>query len=340
MASTKDIIDEHNIQDEFTVIRQFEEFTAKFNKVYESDELKNYRYAVFASNMERAAKLTRASNGRTVHGVTKFSDLTQEEFAAQYLGNKPLFGQAAIDRVHNAKVLTPLGSAVNVTSWDWRTKGNVSPVKDQGQCGSCWAFSVTEEIESMYSLKHSTIPPILSPQQIVSCDSQDGGCNGGNTPTAYQYVESAGLEGEIDYPYTSGTTTQTGDCKYDGTKVQARITGFTYATPPCHLTCTKQDEDLLASNLMTQGPVSICVDATDGWQSYVSGVLTSSCPSGYFSQNHCVQLVGFNTDSTGNKYWIVRNSWSTSWGEGGYIYLPYGINACGLADEATIATVA
>merc|ERR1719386_495114 len=134
---------------------------------------------------------------------------------------------------------------------DWSAKGATSPVKDQGQCGSCWAFSATETIESAVYMATKQLPPQLAPQQIVSCDSQDAGCNGGNPVTAYQYVEQAGgLDVESDYPYTSGKTEETGTCKWSGKK-KVKVTDWKYAIKPCQSgSCKGQDEDGLKAALI------------------------------------------------------------------------------------------
>jgi len=218
----------------------------------------------------------------------------------------------------------------------------VTAVKDQGQCGSCWAFSATEAVESAYILAGNTAVA-LSPQQTVDCDNKgsDQGCNGGDTVTAYAYMETVGIEAEANYPYVSGGTGAAGTCAFNASEVVAKISGFVYATPGCTDACPSQNEDLLAQNLYSTGPVSICVDAST-WQTYVSGVLTaaSGCQSAYTALDHCVELVGYGTDSSsGQKFWSVRNSWNTSWGEQGYIRLLYGANTCGVADEATQVTI-
>jgi len=227
----------------------------------------------------------------------------------------------------------------NNTLVDWRQKGAVSKVKDQAQCGSCWAFSATEQIESAWFLAKGTLP-ILSPQQIVSCDKTDQGCNGGDTPTAYAYVKSAGgLESEAAYPYSSGGGS-TGTCKFKAASIVAKISGFSYATSPCSGSCKTQDEATFANNVAAKGPASICVNA-EAWQLYSSGVLSAKACGGsaYTDLDHCVQLVGYNKPASGKSYWIVRNSWGTSWGYSGYIYVEYGTNACGVADEATFVTI-
>merc|ERR1712087_839231 len=286
-----------------------------------------------ALNLEQGIDCTDLFDGEEcVFGITKFSDMFEDEFAKTKLGYKPL----------NESVDVPvldLGSAgLEVpTSIDWRTKGAVSKVKDQGQCGSCWAFSTTEEIESQVFMATGKLPD-LSTQQIISCDKTDDGCDGGNTETAYAYVKKAGgLDTAEDYPDKSHNSGRTGKCKWDKKEV-AKVKGFTYATKPCNSgACKHQDEDALASALVAKGPVSICVNAGgNGWQVYKKGVFSKKCSGAASQLDHCVQLVGY--DKTGpTPYWIVRNSWNTDWGIDGYMHLKMGSNLCGVADEATIA---
>jgi len=211
---------------------------------------------------------------------------------------------------------------------DWRNQNMVTPVKNQEQCGSCWAFSVVENIESMYCMKNqidcTTFPP-LSPQEIVDCDTTDAGCDGGDPPTAYQFVMTeGGLEDDSDYPYTA----QDGTCNFQANLVKVTITNWQYATQ-------NSNEQTMQNNLVSWGPLSICVDA-EPWQDYTGGVLMASDCSNQL--DHCVQLVGYDmTQST--PFWIVRNSWGADWGENGYIRLQYGQDTCGCADEATSAII-
>ena len=218
------------------------------------------------------------------------------------------------------------------------------PAQDQGNCGSCWAFSATEEIESAWLMAGNS-REILAPQQIVSCDKKDLGCNGGDTPTAYKYVMKAkGMVTESSYPYKSGKNNRNGRCKCDLGKKVVQIKGFAYATPPKrNLMATKgkgkkANEAKMAATMASKGPVSVCVDATT-WQNYKRGIVTRSCRQ---QLDHCVQAVGFhkggNADGRGG-YWIVRNSWNTDWGEKGYIYVGYGGDHCGIANEATVVSV-
>jgi len=311
------------------VYSAFLKYQTDFNKVYTSIPEHDQRFAAFSQTVERVERMNKA-HGSNIYGLNKFSDMTQAEFKQSHLGYKrsPVRAEPLI-------MDKPVQAAP--TSFDWRTKNAVTAVKDQGQCGSCWAFSVTEELESMWFLSGKNIPT-LAPQQIVSCDTVDQGCNGGDTVTGYAYVKKAGgQEAEASYPYTATDS----KCKFSASKVVSTISAFKYATPPCNDSCNSQDETTLAANLASTGPVSICVYA-ESWQDYTGGVLKSNCPHDISSLDHCVQLVGYvgasSTDAASN-YWLVRNSWGADWGEAGYIWVEMGKNLCGVADEATIAIV-
>jgi len=299
------------------VMSAFTDFQKTYGKSYTDAEFPK-RLEIFNDNLERVNKLNAEHillGGEAVHGVTQFSDLTPEEFKATYLTYVPR-NESGIERPL-LELDGPLAAVV-----DWRTKGAVTAVKDQGQCGSCWAFSATEAIESYFFLKQGSLIE-LSPQQITSCDKVDGGCNGGWPYRAYQYVKSAGgLERASDYPYTSGGSGQTGACKFVSSKV---VSG----SAPTGYTSIQQSESQLQAAL-NNGPASVCV-AADAFQTYRGGILRS-CPG---QIDHCVQAVGY--DST-NNYWIVRNSWATTWGEQGYIRIAMGQDLCQIAQAATFPT--
>jgi len=298
----------------------FAQYVKDYGKVYASEEEYNQRKENYARKVSSIKSLS-VSNPYATFAVNKFSDLSEDEFASMYL--MPTFEPT---HVNDENTLTVLENVNVPSSFDWRLVNPtpITPVKDQGQCGSCWAFSATEEIESSWILAGHN-QTILAPQQIVDCDTKDLGCDGGDTPTAYAYVMSAGgLELETVYPYTA----KDGKCHGTG-PFAASLTSWKYAN-------SKKNETQLLTALATVAPISICLDAAS-WDSYKSGVLTK-CGN---KLDHCVQLVGYGTDSTSNlDYWIVRNSWGTSWGETGYIRLERGKNLCGLADEATISTSA
>jgi len=277
------------------------------------------------ASKDRVAKLNeRAIKGGSTarYDLNKFSDLTPQEFRQFYLMQKTIKVNSSTPR---DVLRLPKTSGNHPQTFDWRKNGGVTPVKDQGQCGSCWAFSTTENIESVVMIHANKSIPTLSPQQIVDCDGSDGGCGGGNPPTAYEYVISAGgMESNQDYPYTA----QDGTCYFDRTKVAANILNWKYA-------CNYYEESTLQDVLVNYAPPSICVDAAN-WQDYQSGVMTGWECAWVNLLDHCVQAVGY--DMTANPpFWIVRNSWSTGWGENGYIRLEYGVNACGLTNEASTA---
>jgi cathepsin F len=298
----------------------FTAWKAQYNKQYSTTEEEASRFENFQLSIDRV-QARNAKSGSATFGLTKYADMTPEEFKST------LLGYIRPSERSDVGVLTPQDIDVPQTL-DWRTKNMVTPVKNQEQCGSCWAFSVTENIESMYCMKNqidcATFPP-LAPQEIVDCDTVDQGCNGGDPPTAYQFVmQEGGMEDESDYPYTA----QDGTCNFQANLVKVTITNWQYATQ-------NSDETTMQNNLVSWGPLSICVDA-EPWQDYTGGVLMASdCDT---QLDHCVQLVGYDmTQST--PFWIVRNSWGADWGENGYIRLQYGQDTCGCADEATSAII-
>jgi len=302
----------------------FAGFVGQYNKRYTAAEVPT-RYANFKASLARAEAL-QSSSSDAQFGITKFSDMSVEEFRSVIL-MKNKIAESEQEAVPATTLLAPGAPA----TFDWRDKDAVTPVKDQGQCGSCWAFSATEAVESAWILKgHATSKTIdLSAQQIVDCDT-DGvqGCNGGFTESAYKYIAGAGGQEQIpDYPYTA----KDGKCKFEVSKVDAKISTFT-AIP--------KDETALTGHLSSTGPLSICLDAAH-WQDYKSGVLSSlqCCPFIKCQMDHCVQLVGYNSTAS-NPYWIVRNSWNTDWGVAGYIWLEMGKNSCGITNDVTWPTVA
>ena len=205
-------------------------------------------------------------------------------------------------------------------SWDWRTKGVVANVRDQGQCGSCWAFSGVSTLESATAIKTGTLSD-LSEQQGVDCSTvkegwQNMGCNGGWYYNLWSYVsENNGLTSETCYPYTSGTTTKTGVCQKSCKPVpNTKVLGQVSIKP-------KSDTAML--NGLYVNPVSVAIEAdARSFQLYKSGVYTDQqCGS---SLNHAVVLTGWGTDESGKDYYVLRNSWGTGWGDGGYMKIGRG----------------
>jgi len=296
----------------------FVSWMAKYNKHYLTAEEFDMRFTIFKASVRRIAD--KNAMGNATYGLNKFSDLTTTEFKLKYLMKNPL---APITKTSN--LLKPTVQAIP-DKYDWRPQNVVTPVKDQEQCGSCWAFSVTENVESVWmlakGLKVDGFQP-LAPQQIVDCDKTDGGCNGGYPASAYQYLEKAGgQETETAYPYRGVD----GTCKFDQSKVESKISSFKYAT-------TKGDETTLKQNLVSASPLSICLDASN-WQDYTGGVMTARECCLFCELDHCVQLIGYDS-TVSTPFYSLRNSWNTDWGENGYIRVAMGSNACGLTNYAT-----
>jgi len=248
--------------------------------------------------------------------------VSQEDFEKRYLKTLPPNKKmAAIQRTDFA----PVNATAGLVDW---TGVYTTPIKDQGYCGSCWAFSATEQIESD-AARMLDKSLILSAQQCTSCDPVSYGCSGGWPEWCYNYVMGAGgIETEADYPYSSYMGV-TGTCAAKKADFQVTVTSYTEVSGKS----AAEKETNMASYVQATGPLSICVDASI-WSTYTGGVV-SACGSAI---NHAVQAVGVDaTSKTG--YWKVRNTWGTSWGESGYIRLAYGKNTCGLTYQSTYTEV-
>jgi len=308
---------------------QFAEWRAKYNKNYATQAEFDHRLSAFVETIERVAMLN-ARNSTAHFAVGKFADLTKAEFKAKYLNLKP----ASLRDLPIQPVAPVISNDPTPTSFDWKDKeGTMTYVKDQGQCGSCWAFSIVESIESVWKLAGNPLVE-LSPQQVVSCDLVDQGCDGGDPQTAFQYVTMAGgLNTEKDYPYYSGDSGWADKCTAVPEKFVAKTSGFGYAVPSCNDTCKNQGqyEQQVRDVLYNVGPLSICVDASD-WQDYSWGIFMGFCSQAADQQDHAVLLTGFDVKGG---FYNVRNSWASDWGEDGFIRLGLGDNTCGMLDLAT-----
>ncbi|KAL8145908.1 hypothetical protein AgCh_003879 [Apium graveolens] len=307
--------------------RHFISFMNKYGKEYSSREEYMHRLGIFAKNMMRAAE-HQALDPTAVHGVTQFSDLSEEEFETRFLGVKGGKSGALLGGGGEAPVLDVKGLP---ESFDWREKGAVTPVKMQGSCGSCWAFSTTGSIEGANFIATGKLTS-LSEQQLVDCDhtcdakdksSCNDGCSGGLMTNAYEYlIKAGGIQEEDAYPYTG----KRGDCKFDPNKIAVRVTNFTNIP---------SDEEQIAAHLVQHGPLAVGLNAVF-MQTYIGGV---SCPliCGKKFLNHGVLLVGYGAKGfsilrLGNTpYWIIKNSWGENWGEQGYYRVCRGRNMCGMS---------
>jgi len=303
---------------------QFQKFIKKYNKKYNSVNEYLARFEVFKMNV--MGLLKEKQSYKT--GITKFSDLTQQEFAKIYLNlNYDAFAVANFNPAH------PSFSNAAPDSFDWRDKGLVTPVRDQGMCGSCWAFSTVANLEGLYyKLKGKAVD--LSEQILVDCDTYDSACNGGLMEYAFQWIKENGMETEEDYPYTG----YKGTCKADPSKyIDMKVTGWKKLGPSTS-TWYPVDEEEIKEFLYETGPLAIALNANP-LQTYSGGILdktSSQCPvSGI---NHAVTLVGYGAES-GVDYWIVKNSWGENWGENGYFRIRRGTGCCGVNCYITTALV-
>lgn len=318
----------------------FAGFKQRFHRQYMTASEEAFRFQIFRQSLKRIdAKNARAATD--VYGITKFSDMTPEEWKSQYLGLNLDHTKHAANAAAAAAVTTapqPQAATPLPASFDWRDKNAVTEVKDQGQCGSCWAFSAAETLESAWILSgHSMVD--LSPQQIVDCDNRPGdqGCNGGDPTSAFQYIISTGgLDTDESYPYYSGDSGAADSCTFNKSNIAATLSQWAYAVAPCNDSCTVgRNESKLLESLITHGPVSICQDASN-WQDYTWGVF-SDCSSDAASLDHAVQLVGYYGETAGSpEFYLVRNSWNEDWGDDGYIQIAYGYNTCGITDLASV----
>eukprot|EP00604_Paraphysomonas_vestita_P001122 CAMPEP_0174819510 /NCGR_PEP_ID=MMETSP1107-20130205/2783_1 /TAXON_ID=36770 /ORGANISM="Paraphysomonas vestita, Strain GFlagA" /LENGTH=292 /DNA_ID=CAMNT_0016033151 /DNA_START=196 /DNA_END=1074 /DNA_ORIENTATION=- len=279
------------------------------------------RFQKFVENLsliDQRNNEERLAGGSATHGITQFSDLSQKEFAEIFL----TLDVTRMPQVANETLVTdvkPYTGPAGLVDW---TSKYLTPVKNQGYCGSCWAFSASEQIESDAIRQFGwskTTSGWLSPEQLVDCDNRSSGCNGGWPEWAYDYVNRAGgIELETDYPY-SAYYGNSGSCKATSSKFKVGVSSYKTLA---------QSESTIASYVQGTGPVSVCIDASN-WNSYTGGIL-SSCGT---SVNHAVQAVGVDSSSGG--YWKVRNSWGASWGEAGFIRLKYGSNTCNIRYKAS-----
>ncbi|EDQ86194.1 uncharacterized protein MONBRDRAFT_33873 [Monosiga brevicollis MX1] len=307
----------------------FEHYKAEYKKAYATTTEHEYRRQVFEQNL---AKI-RAHNADTTktwkEGVNHMSDWTSEEFR-RLLGYDQSYGYS---KHQPAPTQTRLGMVQLPETVDWRTQGVVTPVKDQGNCGSCWSFGSAQTLESHVAIKTGYLET-LSEQNILDCTPNPnecggtGGCEGGTAELAYDaFAKNGGVQTEWTYPYISWAG-KNFECQFDPSKSVINVTGYTKLP-------SNQYEPLMSA-VANLGPIAISVEAIR-WQSYEEGVF-DGCNQTNPDIDHNVQLVGYGSED-GKDYWLVRNSWTPHWGDHGYIKTVTVCGTCGILFDTVYPTI-
>lgn len=312
--------------------KSFVSFQSRFKKIYPSETELQKRFQIFKENVITIFQHNLEKKENYTMGINQYTDLTSTEFEKDvirggFIGtteSSSLRGKSKCSQYSYQQIKVP-------SSIDWRTSGAVTPVKDQGQCGSCWSFSATGAMEGAWSISTGNLVS-LSEEQLVDCSKRYGnlGCNGGLMDNAFQYAIDTGMCVESDYPYTASA----GSCQ---STCEPEVTITDCADVPAN-------NQLALKEAVSFGPVSIAIEAdTRIFQSYSSGVITSSsCGT---ELDHGVLIVGYGTEpETQIDYWLVKNSWSSSWGDEGYVKIERSdstndIGICGIAAQPSFPIV-
>jgi len=301
------------------IYKEWDDWKREYAPKYASNEEESKRFRIFAENKRTVLKLNKMTANDpdgARFGLNQFADLTPDEFAAMYLHEIP-------SDFPRGKFLPPTKKTLKdyPKEKNWVEDGAVTEVKNQGNCGSCWSFSVTGNMEGVYKVAKGELP-VLSEQQLVDCDHDcmqykgekvcDSGCDGGLMPNAMAYAIREGVTTEEKYPYKA----KEGTCVYNQSQALYHFSDWRAVNGT--------DVDMIAA-LNDIGPLSVGVDATL-WQFYISGIFSVICGT---TLNHGVLLAGYG-EHNGKEYWLIKNSWGASWGEKGYLRLIREKDKCGV----------
>ncbi|KAB1220320.1 Cysteine proteinase RD21a [Morella rubra] len=303
------------------VMAIYEAWLAKNGKGYNALGEKEKRFEIFKDNL-RFIDEHNAENRTYKVGLNRFADLTNDEYRTTYLGTKP---RRKLSKPRTDRYEPHVGDKLP-ESVDWRKEGAVVGVKDQGSCGSCWAFSTVAAVEGINQIVTGDLIS-LSEQELVDCDTTyNEGCNGGLMDYAFEFIiNNGGIDSEDDYPYNAV------DGRCDTLRKNARVVTIDdYEDVP-------QNNEKALQKAVANQPISVAIEGGGrAFQLYDSGVFTGKCGT---ALDHGVAAVGYGTEN-GVDYWIVRNSWGANWGEAGYIRMERNVvgtatGKCGIAMEAS-----
>ncbi|XP_016926037.3 cathepsin F isoform X2 [Drosophila suzukii] len=307
----------------------FHKFQVRFGRRYVSTAERQMRLRIFRQNLKTIEELNANEMGSAKYGITEFADMTSSE----YKERTGLWQRDEAKATGGSAAAVPAYPGELPKEFDWRHKNAVTQVKNQGSCGSCWAFSVTGNIEGLYAVKTGELKE-FSEQELLDCDTTDSACNGGLMDNAYKAIKDiGGLEYEAEYPYKA----KKNQCHFNKTLSHVQVSGF--------VDLPKGNETAMQEWLLTNGPISIGINA-NAMQFYRGGVShpwKALCSKK--NLDHGVLVVGYGVSDYPNfhktlPYWIVKNSWGPRWGEQGFYRVYRGDNTCGVSEMATSAVLA